>query len=258
MPSMALLSEAKQFPVMHDRPFVFGVLGTWQKRKGMHDLVRAYFGSFKREHPVTLAIKTSAFGSELTIRKFKEKLTEEIAEIATEFGDFGFPSSAKMPRISLELGTDMSDQQVIDWISNLDCYVNPSYGEGLGIPHVWAKATGVPMVSSAYGAVGEMLVEIANTHSHSADVTFPHKLVEVGPEMPRIAIMFDKHTKWGGYDVKDLGAAMLKQFDVGRRLDSYGALATRSMFGVEKCLPAVREGLAKLVPADKASEWSLG
>lgn len=252
------LAERKDRPVTHEDPFVFGVLGTWQKRKGMHDLVRAYFSAFKREQPVKLVIKTSAFGENLTIKKFKEKLTAEVAEIAKEFGDAGFPTSAKMPRLAFELGTDMTDQEVIAWIGDLDCYVNPSYGEGLGIPHVWAKAQGATLVTSGYGAVGQMVQEIYRESGSTHDTLFPYQLTEVGPEVARIALMFDKRTRWGGYKVEDLAGAMTAQFAFGRYFDRPAAAATRAMFGADACLHAVRAGLLRLVPQKWASEWRLG
>jgi len=257
LPAIDGLANRKNRPVTDEDPLVLGVLGTWQKRKGMHDLIRAYFGAFKREHPVKLLIKTSAFGDNLTIKQFKEKLTGEIAEIAKEFGDHGFPSSARMPRISLDLGTDMTDQEVIAWLGELDCYVNPSYGEGLGIPHVWAKTMGVPMVSSTYGAVADMVNEIGTIVGSSKDTLFTHQLVEVGPEVRKIALMFDKRTRWGGYEVEALGAAMLKQLSAGRVFDGAGAAAARRMFSADACLPAVKSGLAKLADEDRAKAWGL-
>jgi glycosyltransferase involved in cell wall biosynthesis len=256
LPPLDMLAQRKTGPVTQDDPFLFGVLGTWQKRKGMHDLIRAYFGAFKREHPVKLVIKTSVFGDNLTIKQFKEKITDEISEIAKEFGDNGFPSSAKMPRISLDLGTDMTDQQVIGWLGELDCYANPSYGEGLGIPHVWAKTMGVPMVSSTYGAVADMIGEISGIAGSSKDILFQHQPVEVGPEIARIALMFDKRTRWGGYEFYALGEAMFKQFEAGRSFDLHGANAARSMFSAKACLPAVMDGLGKFLPASKIDEWS--
>lgn len=252
-----VLAEKKNRPVTHDDPFIFGVLGTWQKRKGMHDLVRAYFSAFARDQPVKLVLKTSAFGENLTIKKFKEKLTAEIAEIAKEFGDYGFPMSGKMPRIGFELGTDQTDQQVIEWLGDLDCYANPSYGEGLGIPHVWAKAQGVPMVTSAYGAVGQMVEEIRQKSGSTRDTTFLYQLTEVGPEVARIALMFDKRTRWGTYKLDDLAAGMQTQFDRGRYFDRAAAVATREMFGAENCLPAVRAGLSRIVPEEWVMEWKL-
>ncbi len=240
-------------PVDADAPYVFGAMGTWHERKGFPDLLRAYFGRFTREQNVKLVLRTSAFGDMDTIRRFKEKVIEDIAEIAKEFGDDNFPASKKMPRITLELGTGATDAEIIQWLGSLDCYVNATYGEGLGIPHVWAKGQGVPMISSSYGAVPEMLNELKSDF----DLQIPHYLEPVDPIMPRIGLMFDPDTEWGKYNVTDLTVAMNQKFEAGRRIDYEGAMKTRELFSTETTLPALKAALAELVGEEWAGRWRL-
>ena len=243
-------------PLTEDEPFLFGALGTWQKRKGMHDALRAYFGAFKRSDPVKLVIRTSSFSDKITIRQLMADITDEIAEIAAEFGDYEFPVSKAMPRIQLLLGTDATDEEVIEWLGTLDCYVCATYGEGLGIPHVWAKAQGVPMVSTGYGAVGEMLLGLME-QGGIHDQIVEHTLEPVDPEMCRVALMFDRDTEWGVYDPKAFGEAMSVQFEQGRRVDLEAALITREAFSLETCLPAVRDGLRRILDEKWAAKWKL-
>jgi len=241
-------------------PFTFGVLGTWQKRKGMLDLVRAYFGAFTREDDVQLVIRTSHFSGNHTIKEFKEILTQEIAELAAEFGDHHFPASKKMPKLRFLIGTAATDQEIVDWLASLDCYVNPSYGEGLGVPHVWAKASGIPMVSTGYGAVGELLEEIAD-HTGSLDarpdVIVPHRLEQVDQEVLRIALMFEASSEWGAYDPAEFGAAMRKAFEAGFTYDEAGAAYVRNAFSLDACVPTVRKALTELVDAEQVKSWGL-
>jgi len=245
------LVSAKNRPVSHDDPFIFGVLGTWQKRKGMHDLIRAYFTTFKREEPVRLVIRTSAMNSSESIRLLKEQITKDISAIAVELGDTNFPMSKRMPKVDFELGTDLTDQQVIEWLGTLDCYANPSYGEGLGIPHVWAKAQGVPLVTSGHGAVPQLLTEIGSDF----DMIFPAKLTPVDPEMLRLGLMFQRSTNWGTYDVSDLGAAMRRTYtDVGRRVDIAAAKYVRAAFGQDTIEP-LKAALRRLLSEEQAKEW---
>lgn len=252
------LRRAKNGPVTMEDPYEFAVLGTWQKRKGMHDLVRAYFGAFKREEPVKLTIRTSPFTREFTIRQFKDFLTKEIAEIAREFGDEDFPVSKKMPRLQLLLGTDANDQELIEWLASVDCYANPSFGEGLGIPHIWAKANGVPMVSTGYGAVGQLLLdEMVQATGGSYDTFVEHKLAPVDPEICRVALMFDRKTEWGVYEPAAFGEAMRMAVESGRRLDWEGAVYVRQAFSPEACVPPIREALREILP-EKVEEWHLG
>jgi len=247
----------KARPVTAEEPFEFAALGTWQKRKGMHDLVRAYFGAFQRDEPVKLTIRTSPFTREYTIRQFGEFLTKEVAEIAREFGDDDFPASKKMPRLSFLMGTDATDQELIEWIASMDCYANPSYGEGLGIPHTWAKANGVPMVSTEYGAVGELLREISLESGSSNDFFVEHRLAPVDPEICKVALMFDRKTEWGVYEPAAFGAAMRMAFECGRRLDESGASHVRDAFSPQTCTAPVAKALVTLLPPEKNEEWHL-
>lgn len=240
-----------------ERPFMFGAMGTWHERKGFPDLIRAYFRSFRRDEPVQLVIRTSNFGKNRTIREFKEHLTEEIASIAAEFGDTDFPHSKKQPRIRLLLGTDATDREVIEWLGGLDCFVSPSYGEGLGIPHIWAKGQGVPLIATGFGAVGELLESVRDAGG-TDDEVIPHEEVPVHPEMLKLALMFDRQTRWGAYDVEDLATAMRVQFERGRRRDLVGADFVQERHSVEAASCAVVEGLRYLIDDQQLlQDWGL-
>lgn len=234
--------------------FVFGMLGSWQKRKGMHDLIRAYWSSFKRSDRVILSIRTSPFGADgaLTLREFVEKIIKkELAPIAREFGDDDYPNGGRLAKISLDAGTGLTDAQVIEWIDGLDGFANPSYGEGLGIPHVWAKCFGIPMASTAFGAVGEMLQEFGG----DGDEMVPHRLARVDQEMARHNIMFDvTRSEWGVYDYLDLGAAMRRIYERGRIRSAAQQETYRKAFGVET-VEGLRTALRGVLPAEWADKW---
>lgn len=232
--------------------FVFGTMGTWHHRKGFHHLVRAYFTEFKREENVVLNLRTSLFGAGKTIREFTESVVAEIAEIASEFGDDNFPSSKKMPRIRLQTGTELTDAQVIDWLGTLDGYVSPSFGEGLGIPAVWAKAMGAPLISVDFAALGEMVREVSGMSSgQSMDLLVDGTLVPVPPQMQAISPMFTPDAQWADYEPAAFGAKMRQLFAAGRRRDLMGARATRALFGPETLGP-LKAAIAK------RSEGALG
>jgi glycosyltransferase involved in cell wall biosynthesis len=250
------LRERKNRPITPDDPFVFGALGTWHKRKGFEDLVRSYFGAFRRVDPVQLTIRTSAFGKNLTIREMKAKLTERIAEIAKEFGDDDFPTSQKQPRLKLLLGTELTDAEIIEWLGSIDCYANATYGEGLGIPHVWAKANGVPMVSTGFGAVGELLGEL-ETKGAVEDLIIDSRMEPVDPEMCRIALMFDRDTQWAVYDPNQFGFAMESQFEGGRCFDETAARLVREKFSIEACAPYAVGALRALIDDKWVKTWGL-
>lgn len=248
--------RAPRSPAWSSEAFTFGAMGTWHERKGFHDLVRAYFQEFDRDEPVQLVIRTSTFGKRRTIRELKEFLTEEVAAIAKELGDDDFPASKKQPHLQFILGTDATDQEVIRWLGYLDCFVSSSYGEGLGIPHIWAKGQGVPLVSTGFGAVGEMLSSL-QAQGGTDDEIIPHEEVPVHPEMYKIATMFDRDTRWGGYDPSDLGQAMRIQFSRGRRRDVVGADFVRERHSADAAAARVQELLPGLLDAQLLQDWGV-
>lgn len=250
------MMTARDAPPMGE-PFVFGAMGTWQERKGFPDLIRAYFSAFKREDPVQLVLRTSSFGKIRTIKELKEFLTEEIAQIAAEFGDLDFPNSKKQPRVKLLLGTDATDAEVISWLGGLDCFVSSSYGEGLGIPHIWAKGQGVPLISTGFGAVGELLNAVSKAGGVDDEI-IPHREVPVHPELLKIALMFDRETLWGGYEVEDLAMAMQVQFERGPRVDLLGAALVRERHGASHAASRVVQGVRELVDDKQLlQDWGL-
>lgn len=239
--------------VSEEQPFTFGAIGTWHSRKGFPDLIRAYWSAFERTDPVQLVLRTSQFGEDanLTIRKFGEKLTADVAKIAREFGDDRFPTSMALPRIRVITGTDAPDREIVEWLGTLDAYANSTYGEGLGIPHVWAKAQGVPMVSTLFGAVGDMLADIA-AHGGDADVVVPHRLERIEADMIKFSLMFDRDCEWGRYDIAELAKGLRTQFERGRRLDGLGARRVRFLYDIEETARATRAALEQTLTEEEA------
>lgn len=249
------VARAHDRPVTAQDPFVFGALGSWHKRKGMDDLIRAYFNEFERQEPVQLWIRTSWFGhGEKTIREMKAALTEEIRAIAAECGHHGFPEAKTTPRLRLSIGTDATDQEVIEWIAGIDAYANSSYGEGLGIPHVWAKAHGVPLITSDYGAVGDLVEEFAAEH----DEVFDHELTLVDPEIFTAGVMFSKDSKWGGYRVQDLQSAMRRSYERERTIDVNTGQSVRDAFSMRMCEKPLVNALWGVVGLEQGKKWNLG
>jgi glycosyltransferase involved in cell wall biosynthesis len=247
------LAELRRYQEVHGaRPkssdtFVFGTLGAWHERKGFHDLVRAYFSTFKRTDAVELHIRTSSFDSKLTIKKFEEKVIAEIAEIAKEFGDNDFPASKKQPRIKLLTGTSLTEQQVIAWLGSFDCFVNPSYGEGLGIPQMWAMAQGVSLISSDFGAVGEFAA--------GTDYVFRSKSTPVPASMRGHAAIWGEKSLWGGYDVADLATQMRYAEDTRPGINAVLAADVREHFSYAKSRQGLVNALAHVCRPEVLDRW---
>lgn len=232
--------------------FIFGAQGTWHERKGFHDLIRAYFSAFKRTDDVELHIRTSYFGSQrLTLTEFERLVVSEIATIAREFGDESYPSSKRQPRIRLLTGTALTDAEVVDWLGFVDAYVNPSYGEGLGIPPIWAAAQGVPVISSSFGAVGELFARV------DASYLFDHKLVPVPSEMFKHSALYAKGAEWGGYEVEDLATQLKSAFQGGRYRSVDTAMLVRHLFGDGAAMESVIAAVSDLVDQKFVQRWNL-
>lgn len=238
--------------------FTFGVNGTWHERKGFHNLIRAYFGTFTKKDPVVLAIRTSYFGSgrdRPLLMDFERQVLGEIGKLKLEFqGQPGW----EMPRFRLMTGTALTDRELSDWIGSLDCYVNPSFGEGLGIPPIHAAAQGVPVVTSDFGAVGDLTRECASVYDYGkAFRVFPSKLVPVPRDMLKHSALLSPASRWGGYDVADLATQMRAAFDAGQIRTPEMAAHVRAMFSFEATIPALKAALVKLIPEDTLKLWGV-
>jgi hypothetical protein len=244
MPSLSdLLSDAFK-RADADEPFTFGVMGTWHSRKGFHQLVESYWSEFSRDENVQLVIRTSNFGGHRTIKEFQEFVTGELRAIAESMGHRNWPESKSTARIRLLMGTSLTDVEVIEWLGSLDCYVSPSYGEGLGIPHHWAKACNVPLITSSWGAVGQLV----NFFPGENDVVFESTPTMVDPEIPRLSLMFDRHTLWGGYSNEELASSMRHACGLGRRTTiDPSAESVRTHFGPESVAESVRSAMVALL-----------
>jgi len=237
--------------------FVFGVNGTWHERKGFHNLIRAYFSSFSREDDVTLAIRTSYFGSgrdKPLLMDFERQVLGEIGKIKLDYQKPGW----KMPNIQLLTGTSLTDAELLDWIGGLDCYVNPSFGEGLGIPPIHAAAQGVPIVTSDFGAVGDFTRDCAGAADQSqAFRVFPSKLVPVPRDMLKHSALLDTKSCWGGYEVGDLADQMHAAFAAGRIRTPGTASLARARFSFDATCGALASALEAVVDEETLKTWGV-
>lgn len=250
------IDELVTGPVKHEGPYVFGTLGTWHERKGFHDLVRAYFGAFQRSQEVELHIRTSSMDDKLTIKKFEEKVIAEIAEIAKEFGDDNFPASKRQPRIKLLTGSALTEQEIITWLGSIDCFVNPSYAEGLGIPQMWAMAQGVPLITTDFGAVGEFVIGLREA-GHMPVPPVPAILTPVPTSMRSHSPIWAEGSMWGGYDVGDFSTTMRHMFDVGPIRLHAVAGRVREHFSFAACRTGAEKALWAVCRPEVLKEWGL-
>lgn len=236
--------------------FTFGVNGTWHERKGFHHLVRAYFSAFTKSDPVKLVIRTSYFGSgrdRPLMMDFERQVLGEIGKIKQEFQKSGW----EMPRFQLLTGTSLTDRELVDWIGSLNCYVNPSFGEGLCIPLIHAAAQGVPVVTSDFGAAADVTRDCAGgTDEAAAFRVFKSRLAKVPREMLKHSALLSPSSQWGDYDIADLAAQMRAAFGAGQIRTSDTATKVLDRFSFKQCLPTLTAALSKVVDADTLAGWA--
>lgn len=235
-------------------PFNFGTMGTFQERKGFGHLIRAYYSAFTGDMPVCLTIRTSPFGRFRTVQELRAEIVKQDAAIRSEFNNtqmqtYGFP------KINIKIGTELSDAEMISWLGSLDCFVNPSFGEGTGLPLVYARASGVPIVTNLFGGVAEALggehgappEVFIDTEGHAYDSFVPHTLKNIPMEMLRMNSIFEKGQQWADYSPDTMGELMLRQFTCGRRRNVDGALLTSRKFDAQRLQPEFKAALDEIV-----------
>lgn len=240
-------------PVDDKNPFNFGAMGTFQARKGFGHLIRAYYSAFSASEPVVLTIRTSPFGKFRTIQELRMEIERQVKIIRADFG----PEAANkgFPRIRFLVGTELTDKEMIEWLGSLDCYANPSFGEGTGLPLLYARTSGVPIVTNLFGGVAESmggefgatLMQYLDDNKHPYDSIVPHTLKNIPSEMLRMNSIFEADLQWADYVPQEMGEAMRWQFERGRRRNELGARITANKFSAERLKPIFLDALSELV-----------
>jgi hypothetical protein len=169
--------------------------------------------------------------------------------------------------VRAHIGTKASDVELIAWLGGIDCYANASYGEGTGIPQIYAAAQGVALVTGDFGAVGDLAlamnerralrrseVEIAGDSVHYDHQVVPTRRERVPMEMLRLNRLYDLDTEWGRYDPVEFGAAMRRVFERGRGRDVIGQRVPRERHAFDRFQARLRELLPALCP-EHAAKW---
>jgi glycosyltransferase involved in cell wall biosynthesis len=108
--------------------FVFGSLGRLSIRKGTDILIKAFKEEFKTEKDVALMLKTS--DAMLNLGKIDDSRIIVIGEVC-------------------------SHEKKLEYLSQMDCFVFPSRGEGFGLPPLEAMATGIPCIMTNWSGLAD-------------------------------------------------------------------------------------------------------
>ena len=218
------------WPKWRERPegdgtFTFGSMGPWQtNQRAFEDIANAYFSMFVRGDNVLLSIRTHSVHDNDTVRSTIDRIKADLSVVAERNGYKPLTSKDESrPTIRLIVGAG-TDEDVVDWLSGLDGYVDGSLGLGLRVPSVWAKAQGVPMIASSRGAVGDLLLSVREAGGECDDI------LEVQGHADLHSALVSAMTHLGA-----------------DRFDEVGAAATMQAYGVARVRDAVREELSEVL-----------
>ena len=135
--------------------FVFYTIGTWDPRKDIPSLMRAYAKAFTQDQPVTMIVKTAPIGNGAPpyfhTAQTAQLATQEMAKLASHLG-------RELPPICL-LPYELSGRGV-DLLHALgDCYVSLSHGEAWGLGAFDAATRGTPVIMTGWGGQLDFLGE---------------------------------------------------------------------------------------------------
>ncbi len=127
--------------------FVFYTIGTWDPRKNLPLLLRAFLHTFQADEPVSLIVKTNPVGYGPP-RYYLQRPSAELAQVAMDavVAELGRPP----PSVCL-LPYELSGNGVDQLHALGDCYVSLSHGEGWGLGAFEAASLGTPVVMTGWG-----------------------------------------------------------------------------------------------------------
>lgn len=138
--------EAVDIP--NKRGFTFLFVSEWMPRKGIYELLRAWYRAFKHRDDVCLILKTY-LGSHRNI----DAIRREIVQVRQEF-NLTHDKTAPI----LYCPDFIEDSLMPNFFQCADVLVAPSLGEGFGLSVVQAEMMGIPVIATNWSS----LVEVCN------------------------------------------------------------------------------------------------
>lgn len=169
----------------------FYSIGSWQPRKGFHELLGAFLLAFRPGAPAHLTIKYR------NMRWPDYPSPEESVKRWFSHPDVvsrGWTQQNAAPHLKL-YGDHWSDDQVLKLHFDSNIYVSASHGEAWCLPAYDAKVAGNALVHVPYGGTADFASE--------GDVAVPYTMAPV-PKSYR----WEADAKWAVYRIEDLADAL--------------------------------------------------
>lgn len=206
--------------------YKFLAVGAWDPRKNYKALIEVFTNTFKREEDVCLIIKTINLG-------LTEGIQKEIK--AMKYNKKGGKVYVKE--------VDWPKEQLGCLYTMADCLVLPTHGEGWGLPIFEALASGVPVITTGYGAPFEVLRDDKGKVYPGLHF-IPY--TEAKSETPYIYL---ENNVWAEPDRDALGILMRQVYD-NRQKEKIDALLTskiiRERFAWQEVVKPIQKRLAEI------------
>ncbi|MFH1706133.1 MAG: glycosyltransferase [Patescibacteria group bacterium] len=206
--------------------FKFICNATWEPRKNLAELVKAFTSEFKRSEDVCLIIKTLSSALSQPVKK-------EVQAIKA-------PREGARVYVKEEI---LTPEQIGCFYTMGDCFVLPTHGEGWGLPLLEALASGIPIITTGYGAPNEVL---RNDKGESLPGVHFVDWVEGEAKTPYIYL---DGNRWAMPKIDDLKAKMRFVFENHQEEKKKAMLTSkyiREKFSWDACVVPITKRLEKI------------
>lgn len=222
--------EARRHIGLPEDRFVVGVVafnqGVQPPRKAFPQILQA-FSVFHERHPDSmLYLHTEVLGV------FEGLNLVALAQV------MGIPVEAvAMVPQNRYLAGDISKDRMAEIYSAMDVLLNPSYGEGFGIPIVEAQACGTPVIVSNWTSMPE-LVGAGWTVGGQPWYNPASGGMWLDPSVEEIlAALEEAYGFWGAQALRDQAREFAVQYDADRVMDEYWVPALAALDGPREVPP---------------------
>jgi glycosyltransferase involved in cell wall biosynthesis len=141
---------AAPYPFNTEKGFIFLTVATPHRRKGIEEILRAFFEEFRKGEDVALIVKTTY--RPRSMKGWRRRpwelpdLENLLRSLRAELG--GEPNEGPEVRILCE---ELPPEVMPNLYAGAHCCVQTSYSEGFGLSILEAMAVGRPVIVTAYG-----------------------------------------------------------------------------------------------------------
>uniref|UniRef100_A0A6M3K1W7 Putative glycosyltransferase n=1 Tax=viral metagenome TaxID=1070528 RepID=A0A6M3K1W7_9ZZZZ len=160
----AFTPEAPKYILGDEYKFMF--VGDLSARKNLDLLITAFLNTFRNSKDVLLVLK-------IYVRRDGQLLEflERFRNLRSRFGAPKYPRLLLYPNV-------LAEESMPGFINGCDCYVNPSHGEGFGIPLLHAMSCEKPVISIPWSACADYIDETVALPLQHFITPVPYQIIQ--------------------------------------------------------------------------------